>query len=176
MPRFRYDTTGRWFKGNTHIHSQASDGGETFAEIATRYARVGYDFLFRTNHWVAADVAADPATYPLLWLDGVELDGADTTGAYYHVVALGTFTGLTRELGFVPPSTPPAPRAACSSSPTRSGPATPSTTPCAGASPASRSTTTSAAGSTARATATRTGTPCSSGTRRRWPLPPTMRT
>ncbi len=29
MGSFRYDTSGSWFKGNTHIHTPASDGGKT---------------------------------------------------------------------------------------------------------------------------------------------------
>ena len=98
---FRYTTTGNWYKGNTHIHSTASDGGWTFAELAQAYAGVGYDFLFRTDHWVCSDVAADPNDYSLLWLDGIELDGRDDAGSYYHVVGLGSFTGLTREMGLV---------------------------------------------------------------------------
>jgi len=59
MRQFRYSTAGRWFKGNTHIHSTPSDGGKTFAELAELYASTGYDFLFRTDHWVASDAAAD---------------------------------------------------------------------------------------------------------------------
>jgi hypothetical protein len=99
MPAFRYATTGLWLKGNTHLHSTASDGGKTFAELAQLYASAGYDFLCRTDHWVASDARADPQAYPLLWLDGIELDGVDSTGASYHVVALGSFRGLEREMG-----------------------------------------------------------------------------
>jgi len=98
---FRYDTSKRWFKGNTHIHSTASDGGKTFAEIADMYASAGYDFLFRTDHWVLSDVEADAGEYPLLWLDGMELDGKDTEGAYFHVVCLGKVDGVAREGGLV---------------------------------------------------------------------------
>ncbi len=97
---FRYATSGNWYKGNTHLHSTASDGGRTFAELAQMYAGKGYNFLFRADHWVSSDVAADGEDFPLLWLDGVELDGCDDGGVYYHVVCLGTFTGITRELGF----------------------------------------------------------------------------
>ena len=61
MPAFRYDTSGAWFKGNAHIHSTASDGGKTFPELAQMYAGEGYDFLARTDHWVASDVEAAPA-------------------------------------------------------------------------------------------------------------------
>lgn len=99
MKNFRYDTNGEWFKGNTHIHSLASDGGKSFAELADMYSGVGYDFLFRTDHWVASDVDNDTAKYPLLWCDGTELDGVDSTGAGYHVVCLGKNPELNREIG-----------------------------------------------------------------------------
>jgi hypothetical protein len=102
MPLFRYHLDGNWYKGNTHIHSTASDGGRTFAELAQMYAGAGYHFLFRADHWVASDVSADPESAPLLWLDGIELDGIDPDGSGYHVVGLGTFQGITREMGLVP--------------------------------------------------------------------------
>lgn len=100
MDEFRYDTSGQWYKGNTHMHSTASDGGCTFGELAAQYAAAGYSFLFRTDHWVVSDVAADTASYPLLWLDGVELDGRDEQGVDWHVVCLGRVAGLSREMGF----------------------------------------------------------------------------
>ena len=101
MPTHRYNTNGNWYKGNTHLHSTASDGGKTFSELARMYAGAGYDFLFRTDHWVTSRVAADDADAPLLWLDGTELDGTDDTGSYFHAVCLGTFTGLNRDEGLV---------------------------------------------------------------------------
>lgn len=100
MQGFRYDTSGTWYKGNTHIHTQASDGGHSAPEVAAMYASAGYDFLFRTDHWVASDVEAEGDDGPLLWLDGTELDGTDDGGRYYHVVCLGRFTGITRALSF----------------------------------------------------------------------------
>lgn len=96
MISFRYDTTGSWYKGNTHIHSTASDGTRSFSELADMYAGKGYDFLFRTDHWVASASRADKTEYPLLWLDGIELDGCDATGAQFHVLGLGEFTGMDR--------------------------------------------------------------------------------
>ncbi len=103
MKTFRYQTDHTWYKGNTHLHSTASDGGKTFAELAAMYAEVGYDFLFRTDHWVASNAEQDTVSYPLVWLDGIELDGHDYQGSYYHVVCLGTFTGAAfdRQRGFV---------------------------------------------------------------------------
>jgi hypothetical protein len=99
MNAFRYDTSGSWHKGNTHMHSTASDGGKTFPELAEMYSSVGYDFLFRTDHWVLSDAGKDTDDYPLLWIDGVELDGKDSTEAYFHVVCLGQVTGICREDG-----------------------------------------------------------------------------
>lgn len=99
MRRFRYATAGRWWKGNTHLHSTVSDGGKTFGELAEMYHGAGYDFLFRTDHRIASDARADGNDYPLLWLDGVELDGVDETGAAYHVVALGSFAPMPPEMG-----------------------------------------------------------------------------
>ncbi len=100
MNSFRYDGSGSWYKGNTHLHSTASDGGRSFAELAALYHSAGYDFLFRTDHWVESDAGQDGEAAPLLWLDGIELDGRDATGAYYHVVCLGRVAGLRREDGF----------------------------------------------------------------------------
>ena len=97
---FRYDTTCHWYKGNTHIHTVASDGGKSADEVAELYAAAGYDFLFFTDHWVASDVDhTRDGSAPLL-LDGVELDGHDETGAYFHVVCLGTTDGIASENSF----------------------------------------------------------------------------
>ena len=100
MSKFRYSMTGSWWKGNTHIHSIVSDGGKNFTELAELYRTAGYDFLFRTDHWTPSDARSDTTPYPLLWLDGIELDGADSTGANFHVVALGSFHDIPRDMGF----------------------------------------------------------------------------
>ena len=99
MKSFRYSTSGRWYKGNTHIHSTVSDGQLSFRELADLYAGAGFDFLFRTDHWIASDAASDPSAYPLLWLDGIELDGCDERGVYFHIVCLGTFHAIQRGMG-----------------------------------------------------------------------------
>ena len=101
MKTFRYDTSANWYKGNTHLHSTASDGGKTPLELAAIYAEGGYDFLFRTDHWIASDVQTEETTEKILWLDGIELNGKDHGGSAYHVVCLGTFNGITKEIGFV---------------------------------------------------------------------------
>jgi hypothetical protein len=99
MKSFRYFRSNQWLKGNTHIHSTASDGGLEFKELADIYHPAGYDFLFRTDHWVTSDIQRETGEYPLLWIDGVELDGHDNTGSYLHVVCLGRLTGINQEQG-----------------------------------------------------------------------------
>jgi hypothetical protein len=37
--KFQYNTNHNWFKGNTHIHSTASDGRRSIHEIAELYAK-----------------------------------------------------------------------------------------------------------------------------------------
>lgn len=92
----RERTMNKWLKGNTHIHSTVSDGGLDFHQLAERYAAAGYDFLFRTDHWLSSRAHEDEQSYPLLWLDGNELDGFSQSGIYYHIVCLGTLEGILR--------------------------------------------------------------------------------
>jgi hypothetical protein len=107
MP-FRYVDYGHWYKGNTHIHTTASDGGRTPAQVAALYAAAHYHFLFATDHWrmseplSAPHVCAPLGWAPLLWLDGIELDGCDERGRYYHIACLGRAKEITREMGFAP--------------------------------------------------------------------------
>ena len=98
--QFRYNTTGTWYKGNTHLHSTESDGGKTFTELAELYAGTGYDFIAYTDHWFSSDAKSLTINTPLLLLDGIELDGYDHTGAYYHAVCLGKIEDVSREDGF----------------------------------------------------------------------------
>jgi hypothetical protein len=98
--KFRYNTTGQWFKGAPHIHTTASDGGMTISEIAGLYASVQYDFMFITDHRIASDVCRTETSTPLLLLDGIEVDGNDNTGMFFHAVCLGKICGITGEENF----------------------------------------------------------------------------
>jgi hypothetical protein len=98
-PRFRYEGLTRWWKGNLHVHSTRSDGGKTPAELAALYAGAGYDFIVLTDHWVAGAPADLPRPSPLVVLDGVELDGSDSTGTSFHVVCIGCRDGIDRAMG-----------------------------------------------------------------------------
>jgi hypothetical protein len=99
MKIFRYETSGRWLKGGMHIHSIASDGGKTFAQLAECYSSAGYDFLCRTDHWIFSDAPAIAEDGSLLWLDGVELDGQDSSGKEVHIVCVGAIHGVASEDG-----------------------------------------------------------------------------
>lgn len=100
LEAFRYAAAAEhWYKGNTHIHSLASDGGKSIREIAELYAGADYDFLFCTDHWVASETRRLQADAPLLLMDGMELNGCDSTGANFHVVCLGNTEGIAREDG-----------------------------------------------------------------------------
>ncbi len=63
------------------------------------YEGAGYDFLFRTDHWVASREPETSDPNRLLWINGIELDGVDRDGASYDVVCLGDFTDLAPQMG-----------------------------------------------------------------------------
>ncbi len=92
----RYTGQDNWYKGNTHVHTTLSDGGKSPKEVITLYKDASYDFLAITDHWHAyhTDETASEETEEasnILILDGIEIDGRDDEGHYYHVVALGDF-------------------------------------------------------------------------------------
>lgn len=95
----RYNTDGPWFKGNTHVHTTCSDGGKDYRTVAEMYAGRGYDFLFITDHGHVADIEGLP-DLPLLALNGVEIDGTDETGMWFHAVGLGYDGTLLDEVPF----------------------------------------------------------------------------
>lgn len=41
---------GKWYKGNLHSHSTASDGSFSPEELADCYREKGYDFIAITDH------------------------------------------------------------------------------------------------------------------------------
>ena len=87
--RFRYDCSGKWFKGNLHMHTTRSDGRLTLAEASALYAERGYDFISITDHRVPFVGAEESEQLPIMILDGIELDGRDDQGSGYHVVCIG---------------------------------------------------------------------------------------
>lgn len=60
------DTAGtRWFKGNTHTHTLASDGDSPPEEVAAWYRDNGYNFLVLSDH----NVLTDPQRFADLFTD-----------------------------------------------------------------------------------------------------------
>ena len=93
--RFKYDTTGNWYKGNLHLHTVNSDGFLTDEEVIARYAEDGYDFIAITDHWKIYHQNGNRSNSPLLVLEGVELDGYDEHGTNLHVLAIGVSNGFS---------------------------------------------------------------------------------
>ncbi|PKL12948.1 MAG: hypothetical protein CVV52_07990 [Spirochaetae bacterium HGW-Spirochaetae-8] len=94
--KHRYAGTDKWYKGNTHIHTTLSDGGKSPGEAVALYRTAGYDFIAITDHWHAFHLDQDlgeivSSSRDMLVLPGIEIDGKDELGHYYHVVALGDF-------------------------------------------------------------------------------------
>lgn len=98
MPQFRYNLEGRWYRGNTHLHSTASDGRKTIPELGALYRGAGYDFLCLTDHWAPSHNEPYQTGDGLLWINGVELNNEDSRGVEFHLVALGDLTGIDGSL------------------------------------------------------------------------------
>ena len=96
--RFRYDCSGKWFKGNVHMHTSRSDGRLNLAEAARYYAERGYDFLSITDHRVPFVKAQSDEQLPIMILDGIELDGIDDEGSGYHAVCIGGVDGISKDM------------------------------------------------------------------------------
>jgi hypothetical protein len=88
--RYRYETSGQWYKGSLHLHTVSSDGHLTLEEVVQKYSEEKYDFISITDHWCLPQLNDDRKRLPLLVLNGVELDGYDNLGTYYHVLAIGS--------------------------------------------------------------------------------------
>ncbi len=79
---------GRWYRGNLHTHTTASDGGLTVTERCAAYRAAGYDFLAITDHHLVQDVSACSSA-DFLVISGGELHPVNPrTGDLYHFVAL----------------------------------------------------------------------------------------
>jgi hypothetical protein len=77
-----FASTGQWFRGNLHTHSDRSDGVASPEQVIAEYRAAGYDFLVLTDHfesrwdWTVTDTAfaRDDGFTTLL---GAELSSAD---------------------------------------------------------------------------------------------------
>lgn len=74
----------RFYKGNTHAHSTASDGDLSPEAVFQAYHDAGYDFLALTDHW---RVCAEQSYGGMLVLPGAEYDFTFPTQVL-HLVCL----------------------------------------------------------------------------------------
>jgi len=79
--------SARWFKGDLHAHTVASDGVLTVAELARRAVSHGLDFLAVTDHNQMASAASLPRLPGLTLIPGVE---------WTHYQGHANFLGIDR--------------------------------------------------------------------------------
>lgn len=86
---------GRFWKGNLHTHSTASDGCMTPADVCGAYHDAGYDFLCISDHflerfdWPITD-ATHESPKGLTLLKGAEVHApANSHGELWHLLAVG---------------------------------------------------------------------------------------
>jgi hypothetical protein len=86
---YRYATSGQWYKGSLHLHTNRSDGHFSTRELIEMYAAENFDFIAITDHWQLPEFNGSRMALPLMAIEGIELDGHDRAGVYFHVLALG---------------------------------------------------------------------------------------
>ena len=99
--RFRYDCSGKWFKGNLHMHTDHSDGNMPVADACAYYAERGYDFISITDHMIPFAGAESNDQLPIMILDGIELWGDDDHGSHYHIVCIGGVEGISVDMALM---------------------------------------------------------------------------
>ena len=95
MKSLPFDKRGRWFRGNLHTHSTASDGAKTPAQVCAAYRRRGYDFISLTDHFLEKFGWPVTDTEPyrgkgFTTILGAELHAPRTSlGDPWHILAVG---------------------------------------------------------------------------------------
>ena len=77
----------RWFKGNVHTHTTASDGDETLDGVVADYDALGYDFVVITDHNKAMKESYHDPRRDILVIPGSELT-TERDGKPTHVNAI----------------------------------------------------------------------------------------
>jgi hypothetical protein len=97
MNNLPFARPGRFWKGNLHTHSTASDGDNTPEEVCRRYRQAGYDFLALTDHFMPQYNFPVVDTRPFRTADFTTLIGAELhtravrteMGSVWHILAVG---------------------------------------------------------------------------------------
>lgn len=90
-----FTAPGRFWKGNIHTHSTASDGVRSPEAVCATYREAGYDFLALTDHFMAKYGFPIVDTKPFRTRDfttilGAELHAPATSlGETWHILAVG---------------------------------------------------------------------------------------
>jgi hypothetical protein len=90
-----FTSPGRFWKGNIHTHSNASDGVRTPDAVCATYREAGYDFLALTDHFMAKYGFPIVDTRPFrtagfTTILGAELHAPATSlGETWHILAVG---------------------------------------------------------------------------------------
>ena len=95
MPHTAFSAPGRFYRGNLHGHTTASDGLLDAKEVCERYRAEGYDFVALTDHFV--ELFGYPITNArhldrddFCTLMGAELhSGSLENGELWHILAVG---------------------------------------------------------------------------------------
>jgi hypothetical protein len=95
MRNLPFDKPGRFWRGNLHTHSTASDGTLTPEQVCRYYREAGYDFLAITDHFMQnyGFTITDTCHYQrddFVTLLGAELHtGVTELGLLWHILAVG---------------------------------------------------------------------------------------
>jgi hypothetical protein len=64
--RYRYETSGQWYKGSLHLHTVSSDGHLTLDELIQKYSEEKFDFISVTDHCCLPKLNGNRRGWPLL--------------------------------------------------------------------------------------------------------------
>jgi hypothetical protein len=82
-----FQTDGRWYKGNLHMHTTLSDGKLPPDKAIALYREAGYDFLALTDHWKQSEAGA---AGEMLLLPGCEFDTGNMVDfPVFHIIGAG---------------------------------------------------------------------------------------
>src|SRR5262245_31247405 len=90
-----FKSPGRFYRGNIHTHSNASDGMQSPEAVCTYYREAGYDFLALTDHFQRHYGFPITDTLPFrtnsfTTILGAELHAmANSQGELWHILAVG---------------------------------------------------------------------------------------
>lgn len=95
MLHLPFNQPGRFWKGNLHTHSTASDGKLTIEAVCQRYREAGYDFFALTDHFLERYQWPLSDTRPFRTADFTTILGAELhtdkteMGEMWHILAVG---------------------------------------------------------------------------------------